>query len=222
MYGGTDDNAGHVVDKSGDVVIRLTSQLFDLGYHIYTNNYYTPMAVYLYSHRTYLPGTVRSNRCWLPEPVKWKIAKKGDIVRYPRGPHLACAFEDRKHVVVLSGSSFCYILMEKQGMCDSWLYSTVQVVHWWCQLVWHQEERRNKRWNVKVFFLLFGWTLFNTFIVYQSNTAVPVTYHVFLGSCADGLVGDFQMPAQLGIRCFFPWSLSSRLILSNQIAWFIM
>ena len=35
MYGGADDAVDEpVVDKSGDVVIRLTSPLFDLGYHI--------------------------------------------------------------------------------------------------------------------------------------------------------------------------------------------
>ena len=43
-----------------------------------------------------------SNRVGLPEPVKRKLAKKGDVVSYRRGPLLACAFEDRKHVVILS------------------------------------------------------------------------------------------------------------------------
>ena len=73
MYRGADDNVAEpVVDKSGDVVIRLTSPLFDLCYHIYIDIYYTsvPLAKYLYSHRTYLSGTVRPNRCGLPEPVK--------------------------------------------------------------------------------------------------------------------------------------------------------
>ena len=50
-----DDNfAEPIVDKSDDVVIWLTSSLFDLGYHIYTDNYYTsvPLAMYLYSPRS--------------------------------------------------------------------------------------------------------------------------------------------------------------------------
>ena len=39
--------------------------------------------------------------CWSLY-VKCKLAKKGDIVSYRRRPLLACAFEDRKHVVILS------------------------------------------------------------------------------------------------------------------------
>ena len=38
----------------------------------------------------------------MPEPVKRKLAKKGNVVSYRRGPLLACAFEDSKHVVILS------------------------------------------------------------------------------------------------------------------------
>ena len=105
MYGGADDAVDEpVVDESGDVVIRLTFPLFDLGYHIYTDNLYTsvPLAIYLYSHRTYLTGNARFNRRGLPQPVKRKFAEKGDIVNYRIGPLLACGFEDKKHVIVLS------------------------------------------------------------------------------------------------------------------------
>ena len=73
MYGDADDNVAEpLVDESGDVVIRLTSPLLDLGYHIYIDNYYTsvPLAMCLYYHRTYFSGTVRPNRCGLLEPVK--------------------------------------------------------------------------------------------------------------------------------------------------------
>ena len=55
-----DDNVAEpVVAKSGDGVNRFTSPLVDLDYHIYTDNYYTsvPLAMYLYSHRSYLSGT---------------------------------------------------------------------------------------------------------------------------------------------------------------------
>ena len=62
------------------------------------------------------------------------------------------------------------------------------------RIYFFQYERRTKRWNVKVFFLLFGRTLFNASIVYQFNTAVPLSYQKFLESCVDGLIGDFRMP----------------------------
>ena len=65
------------------------------------------------------------------------------------------------------------------------------------RIYFFQDERRTKRWNVKVFSLLFGQTLFNAFIVYPSNTAVPMLYRKLLEN-VDSL-GDFRMPAQLGI-----------------------
>ena len=73
MYGGADDAVGEkIVDKSGDIVIRLTS---------------IPLAMYLYNHRTYLTGT---NRVGLPEPVRRKLVKKGDVVNYRRAPVIMC------------------------------------------------------------------------------------------------------------------------------------
>ena len=58
-----------------------------------------------------------------------------------------------------------------------------------------QDERRNIWWNVKVFFLLFGRTLLNAFLVYQCNTSSPMVYRKFLESVVDGLVGTFRMPS---------------------------
>ena len=58
-----------------------------------------------------------------------------------------------------------------------------------------QDERRTIRWNVMVFFLLFGRTLLNAFLVYQRNTSSsPMVYRKFLESVVDGLVGTFWMP----------------------------
>ena len=73
MYAGAGDAVGEtIVDKSGDVVIRLISPLLSYGYHIYTDNYFTsiPLAMYLYNHRTYLTGTTQYNCVGLPEPVR--------------------------------------------------------------------------------------------------------------------------------------------------------
>ena len=38
------------------------------------------------------------------------------------------------------------------------------------RIYFYQDERKSKRWNQKVFFLLFGRTLFNAYIVYKCNT----------------------------------------------------
>ena len=76
MYG-VDAVGETIVDKSGDVVIRLISPLLGYGYHMYTGNYFTSISLAMYlNHRTYLTGTTRSNRVGLPEPVRRKLRRK--------------------------------------------------------------------------------------------------------------------------------------------------
>ena len=207
MYGGADDAVGEtIVDKSGDVVIRLISPLLGYGYHMYTDNYFTsiPLAMYLYIHRTYLTGTTRCNRVGLPEPVRRKLAKKGDVMNYRRGPLLACAFEDKKHVIILSthgtGRTGEYTSKRNRKRV------TPGCVHQYnkymggvelsdMRIYCFQDERRTIRWNIKVFFLLFGRTLLNSFLVYQRNSSSsPMVYRKFLERVVDGLVGTFRMP----------------------------
>ena len=155
----------------------------------------------LYIHRTYLTGTTRSNRVGLPEPVRRKLAKKGDV-NYRRGPLLACAFEDKKHVIILSthgtGRTGEYTSKRNRKRV------TPGCVHQYnkyiggddlsdMRIYCFQEERRTIWW--KVFFLLFGRTLLNSFLVYQRNTSsFTMLYWKFLERVVDGLVGAFWMP----------------------------
>ena len=189
MYGGADDAVGEtIVDKSGDVVIRLISPLLGYGYHMYTDNYFTsiPLAMYLYIHRTYLTGTTRSNRVGLPEPVRGKLAKNGDVVNYRRGPLLACAFEDKKHVIILSthGTGRTGEYTSKRNRKRVTPGCVHQYNKYMCgvdlsdmRIYCFQDERRTIRWNIKVFFLLVGRTLLNSFLVYQRNSSSsPMVY----------------------------------------------
>ena len=173
---------------------------------MYTDNYFTsiPLAMYLYIHRTYLTGTTRSNSVGLPEPVRRKLTKKGDVVNYRRGPLLACAFEDKKHVIILSthgtGRTGEYTSKRNRKRV------TPGCVHQYnkymggvdlsdMRIYCFQDERRTIRWNIKVFFLLFGRTLLNSFLVYQRNSSSsPMVYRKFLERVVDGLVGRFRMP----------------------------
>ena len=93
MYGGANDNVAE------PVVNNLVMLLFGCLPHFLTLVIISilttvPLAMYLYFLE--LLGLIDVG-CW--GPVK---RKKGDIVNYRREPLLACTFEDRKHVVILS------------------------------------------------------------------------------------------------------------------------
>ena len=53
--------------------------LLDMGYHLYTDNWYTavPLAEFLSSRNTNITGTMRANQKFLPAGVKQK-PPKGD------------------------------------------------------------------------------------------------------------------------------------------------
>ena len=124
----------------------------------------------------------------------WKLSKRTTFSLW---------FEDRKHVVFLSTHDSgrpVKNMSRRNRDC-----ATPDCIRQYNQymggvdlsdmrIYFFQDERRTKRWNVKVFFHLFGQISFNAFIVYRSNTAVPMSYHKFLESCLDGLVDDFRIP----------------------------
>ena len=130
-----------------------------------------------------------------------KLAKKGDVVSYRRGPLLACAFEDRKHVIlsthgtgrIVEHESKRHKILATPDCVRQYKYmGGVDLAD--MRIYFFQDERKSKRWNRKVFFLFFGRTLFNAYIVYKCNTCSPLIYRKFLESVVSGLIEDFRMP----------------------------
>ena len=66
---------------SEKIVVSLMKDLLDLGYSIYTDNWYTSirLAEYLLEHDTLLTGTIRQNRS-IPKDVHKEKLKKGQSV----------------------------------------------------------------------------------------------------------------------------------------------
>ena len=93
---------------SHDICVDLMEPLLDMGYHLYTDNWYTaiPLAEFLSSRNTNITGTVRVNRKFLPAGVKQKLPK-GDSVAFRKNNLLCIGWHDKKHVILLSteGSS---------------------------------------------------------------------------------------------------------------------
>ena len=93
---------------SHDICVDLIEPLIDIGYHLYTDNWYTavPLAEFLSSRNTNITGTVRENRKFLPAGVKQKLPK-GDSIAFQKNNLLCIGWNDKKHVILLSteGSS---------------------------------------------------------------------------------------------------------------------
>ena len=63
---------------SHDTCVDLIQSLLDMGYHLYTDNWYTavPLGQFLSSRNTNSTGTIRANREFLPAGVKQKLPKR--------------------------------------------------------------------------------------------------------------------------------------------------
>ena len=88
---------------SHDICVELMQPLLDMGYHLYTDNWYTavPLAEFLSSRNTNITGMVCANRKFLPAGVKQKLPK-GDSIAFRKNNLLCIGWHDKKHVILLS------------------------------------------------------------------------------------------------------------------------
>lgn len=86
-----------------DIVMKLLQEFFDKGHHVYMDNYYSGVRLYLdiFQRTTMACGTVRLNRKLLPAELKTRL-KKGEIVALRTGSLLALKWKDKRDVSILS------------------------------------------------------------------------------------------------------------------------
>ncbi|XP_052745804.1 piggyBac transposable element-derived protein 4-like [Bicyclus anynana] len=88
-----------------NVVMDLLSGLLNKGYTLYTDNWYTSIALAraLLKNETHLVGTIRKNRRHLPKKVVSAKLKKGEyIARESRDGITVMKWRDKRDVLVLS------------------------------------------------------------------------------------------------------------------------
>ena len=90
---------------SHDMCIQM-GHLLGMGYHLYTDNWYTAMllAESLLSEDTNLTGTVWGNWKYLSKGVKQKLLK-GDSIAYCKQKLVCVGWQSKKHMILLSTES---------------------------------------------------------------------------------------------------------------------
>ena len=93
---------------SHDICVDLMQPLLDMGYHLFTDNWYTavPLVEFLSSRNTNIAGTVRASRKFLPAGVKENLPK-GDSIAFRKNNLLCIGWHGKNHAIILStkGSS---------------------------------------------------------------------------------------------------------------------
>lgn len=85
-------------------VLTLLDSLLDKGYCVTVDNFYNSpdLAEILISRKTDIYGTLRTNRRGVPDEIKNKKMKKGELIAYQRGKTLIMKWHDKRSVSILS------------------------------------------------------------------------------------------------------------------------
>ncbi|XP_040203738.1 piggyBac transposable element-derived protein 4-like [Rana temporaria] len=88
---------------SGKIVWELAFPLFQKGYHIYVDNYYTslPLFRHLFLNKTLACGTSRKNRKGFPQSLVTTCLQKGESVSLRNEEVLALKWRDKKDVYMM-------------------------------------------------------------------------------------------------------------------------
>ena len=89
---------------SGSVVPKLMSELYNKGYHLYMDNWYTSEKLFkhLQANGTPACGTARKNRLSVPLSVNKQKLQKGVFSYRRNGNMLMMKYQDKKEVYFLS------------------------------------------------------------------------------------------------------------------------
>ncbi|GBM15692.1 PiggyBac transposable element-derived protein 4 [Araneus ventricosus] len=87
-----------------NIVMTLIENLLGRGYCVTLDNFYTSpeLAETLLSNRTDVYGTLRSHRRGIPQEIKSRILKKGEIIGFQKGKMCILKYMDKKPICMLS------------------------------------------------------------------------------------------------------------------------
>ena len=187
LYTGKRDTSNDGLPLSSRVVLSLSSDLFNKGYNIYFDNFYTSpdLCRMLFEKGCGSCGTVRLNRRGIPKSFQLKKLKKGEITTYKDGCVLGLKWMDKCPVAVLS-TIHDFTMVDKQRRTQS-SEEGVEVIQKpkmieeynkymggvdkADQLVtYYGYPHFSKKWWKRVCFHLLDTTLVNAYILYSQST----------------------------------------------------
>jgi len=200
-YRGAKSNEDKQEVKSKGLGFVVVEKLLSLGnylykgYHLFTDNFYTGihLAKSLIQRGTYLTGTIRRNRKFVPKEAK--MATVGEPKYFTSDEILMCSYRDKKSkkfpVILISTNSNAenVTVKKKKGTfeCEK---TKPSMIHSYNQfmggvdesdkmLYAYLDERRTLKFWKKVVFNVFSRMVLNSYIIYLENTDKKLTRFQF-------------------------------------------
>ena len=89
--------------KTHKVIMELTKNFREKGYHLYLDRYYTSPKIFydLYKLKIGATGTIQSNRKFLP-PIVGRKLNKGQVVSFHEDNLVVCKWKDKRDILMIS------------------------------------------------------------------------------------------------------------------------
>ena len=191
---------------SSRIVLSLMKDLFDKGYCVFMDNFYSSPALYrqLLQHQTDAVGTVRIGRRNMPADLKKPIERGSTVARYT-SDMMALKWKDKRDVAMLSTyhnntmisihssrgdkekpeAIFAY--NEKMGGVD---LADQQLTSYPC------ERKRHKVWYKKFFRHLLNQITLNSYVLYKKlNTSSKMSHIDFRIKLLERLLEEYHDPS---------------------------
>ena len=104
IYSGESVPDEHNLGQTGAIVLNLMEGLLQKGYRLYVDNYYNSfeLAKHLIKEKTYICGTLRSDRTSNPVAVTKAKLKKGEVIQRSRDGVTISKWKDKRDVLTIS------------------------------------------------------------------------------------------------------------------------
>jgi len=199
---------GSIIDKDFEhlqmtlqVVMSLMNPLLDKGYCLTTDNFYTSpnLAELLGTRLTDIYGTVKPNRVGMPQQLKTKKLKKGEIVAYQKRKTMVLQWKDKRVVTALStihNNEMVNIQKNKKTIEKPRVVvdynGTMRGVDRVDQHLadYPIPRKRGKKYYRKIFFHYLELSLWNSFVLYKKKGG-PLSHLYFRMMLIEELVDKY-------------------------------
>lgn len=182
-------------------VMTLMKDLFDKGYSLTTDNFYTSpeLAELLIKKKTDLCGTMRSNRKNLPVELRNQKLKKGEVIAFQKGKICALKWKDKKEICLIS-TTHNSSMVELTNKRKEKIMKPLVVVHYnnnmggvdksdQCLSYYPVMRNKQRKYYKKIFRHLLNQAVWNSFVLYKKQLG-PLTHLDFRLKLIERLIEE--------------------------------
>lgn len=212
IYSGKCEETDNKVGHTADVVLHLLEDYLDKGYAVYMDNFYNSVTLtkLLTTRKTYVCGTLRSNRKGNPRDVVNRKLKKGECIWQQNGPVTVCKWKDKRDVLSISNMHAVEMvevcnrngkISMKPNIIRDYNNGMSGIDRSDQMLSYYSSLRKSIRWSKKVSLHVIEIYIHNAHKMFQKVTSSNVKLIKFREEFVIALIGEEIQPVSKKLNC---------------------